>query len=135
MSAILKDARHALRSFRQHPGAPLLIVLSLGAAMGINTSLFTVVNAVWFSPWAVPHPANIRIVEPAIPYSQFLALRRHGAHSLSGLSGFVNVLARLEGERLHQVQLVSDNFFDVLGVSITGVEQFRSAPSTSVVPA
>jgi hypothetical protein len=121
---------------RSVTGVPLLIILSLGAGMGVNTSVFTLVDAVWFSPWRVPQSPTLRVVEPAIPYVQFQQLEERGTRSFSRLSGFLSVLARLHDERLHSVQLVTADFFDALGVPVTGpIEKFRSSMSDDVVPA
>ena len=60
MTALVRDARAALRSFRQTPGLTATIVLTLALGIGANTTLFTYVCA-WFWP-VVDAPAPERLV-------------------------------------------------------------------------
>src|SRR5690348_13297359 len=46
LESIWQDAAYALRSFRRQPGFAAVAVIALAAAIGLNTSLFTVFNAV-----------------------------------------------------------------------------------------
>src|SRR5262245_14010176 len=48
MDWIIRDARLAIRSLRGSPGFTAVVVLTLAAAIGVNTAVFTVTNAVLF---------------------------------------------------------------------------------------
>lgn len=61
MHALIRDVRFALRSLRASPGYTTVIVLTLGTAIGVNTAVFTVTNAVLFKGFR-GIPRNDRIV-------------------------------------------------------------------------
>jgi putative ABC transport system permease protein len=48
MESLLRDLRHGVRALRRAPGFTLVVVLTLGVAIGVNTAVFTVTNAVLF---------------------------------------------------------------------------------------
>ena len=57
-----QDLRYTLRSLRQSPGFTLTAVLSLALGLGLNTTLFTLVDAVVWRPLpaAGPRPSAAR---------------------------------------------------------------------------
>ena len=59
LESIWRDLAYALRSFRRQPGFALVAILTLSCAIGLNTSLFTVFNAVALRPWPVRDPARM----------------------------------------------------------------------------
>src|SRR5688572_22837444 len=54
------DLRYAFRLLRNHPWFALAVVATLALGIGINTTVFTLVNAVLFKP--VPIPGGERLV-------------------------------------------------------------------------
>jgi putative ABC transport system permease protein len=114
MLSFARDVLHALRDFGRRPGLPLVIVVSLGFAMGISTSLFSVVNSMWFAPWAVHGSDRVRVVSPGISSAEWRYWREH-ARSFSGLAAHREGLMRLDGRLMHG-GFVSANYFQVLGV-------------------
>ena len=58
-STLWQDARYALRLMRRAPGftATAILVLSLG--IGVNTALFSIVNALFFTPLPVERPEEL----------------------------------------------------------------------------
>ena len=57
LESVMQDVRYALRNLRAHPGFTSVAILALGCAIGLNTSLFTVFNAIAIRPWPV-HDAD-----------------------------------------------------------------------------
>jgi MacB-like periplasmic core domain len=55
----VRDARHALRFLRSHPGYVALASGVLALAIGINLLVFSIVNALWLRPLAIVHPEHV----------------------------------------------------------------------------
>ena len=51
-----QDLRYALRQLRRAPSFALITILTLGIAIGANTAVFSVVDAVLFEPLPFPEP-------------------------------------------------------------------------------
>ena len=56
LESVMQDVRYALRGFRKSPGFALAVVGTIGAALGLNTTVFTVFNAYVLRPFAVHDP-------------------------------------------------------------------------------
>ena len=125
---LLKDLQFGLRMLWRRPAFTAVAVLSLGLGIGVNTAMFSVVNAVLLAPVPVHEPE--RMVEiytsPAADmpylttsYPDFLDLRA-SADTLSAVAGhgLVRGLYRRGEDRAELVmgEVVSENYFDVLGV-------------------
>jgi predicted permease len=54
-----QDVWYGLRCLRREPGFALLVILALGAAIGLNTSLFTVFNAVVLRSWPLKDASRV----------------------------------------------------------------------------
>src|SRR6185295_14183801 len=56
---MLHDLRYAARALAKSPGFAAVAILSLGVGIGINTTIFTIVNAVLLRPLPVAHPERL----------------------------------------------------------------------------
>jgi hypothetical protein len=56
LESVMQDVRYALRGFGKSPGFALAVVGTIGAALGLNTTVFTVFNAYVLRPIAVHDP-------------------------------------------------------------------------------
>jgi putative ABC transport system permease protein len=54
-----RDVRHALRQIRRTPGFAAVAILCLGLGIGVNTTIFSMINAVFLRPLAVNDPARV----------------------------------------------------------------------------
>ena len=125
----LQDARYAMRSLRRTPGLTAFVVITLALGIGMTSSIFSMVDALIFRPYPVPHPSGVVTLvstthdnsfEP-FSYREYLDIR---AKSYS----FDGVIANAELEpvgfsaeptaspRIKGGMLVSGNYFHVLGV-------------------
>ena len=59
VDTLLKDIRYALRWMRRSPGFSAVAVLSLGLGVGVNTAMFSLVDALLFRPLPVASPSTL----------------------------------------------------------------------------
>ena len=126
-SGLLDDLWSAFREIRRHPGVALVIVFTLGGAMGVNTTLFSIVNSVWFQPWRVENPERVVVVAPPVSLAEWQYWAEH-SRSFAGLA--VRRWAAMNhqvGPRRVFFEYVSANYFDVLGIPIARGSGFASA--------
>ena len=122
-----KDLRYALRMFAKNPGTTAVAVLSLALAIGPNATLFTVVDRMFLRPITVQGSSQIFFLYPKADrankaespsYPDFLDYQTRGrgvAEFIAGTGRGVTVNVN-GANQLVFVDLVSDNYFQVLGV-------------------
>jgi len=126
---LVQDIRFGLRSLRKSPGFTAVAVLSLALGIGANTTIFSYVNALLLRPPSVvAAPNKLCALWNRLPDGQYLQFSypdyvyyRDHSQAFSGLVAYSSdperVSWRSGGEtELIMGQLVSGNFFSVLGV-------------------
>ena len=123
-----QDLQYAMRSARREPAFAALVMLTLGITIGLNASVFTAFNGILVRPWPVRDPGSVVTIADAATRSDFSLveyryLAEH-ARSFSGLIATRCIDGISEGCEIDlegapgRVQLVTGNYFDVLGVGI-----------------
>ena len=56
------DLRYAARILRKSPGFTLIAVISLALAIGANTTIFSLADAMLYERLGVPHPEELRLI-------------------------------------------------------------------------
>jgi predicted permease len=134
------DARFALRQLRKSPGFTLVVIGTLALCIGVNTAVFSVLDAVLLRAAPYPEPDRLALVVTAVrgggaeeidnsqTGAQFEAVRdRVGGLDVAANAGpgGANFAAGLGPEYIQQ-QRVSAGYFRVLGVApLTGREFSR----------
>jgi predicted permease len=127
---MLHDLRLAVRRLARAPGFAAAAALTLALGIGANTTMFSLVSAVFLRPLPVAEPERLVRVfttlrdergtmnQGALSYPEVPALAAQ-RRALAGVAAFGNArLAMGEGEAARTVQtaLVTGAYFDVLGV-------------------
>jgi putative ABC transport system permease protein len=129
MDALWQDIRYALRTLARSPGFTLVGIFVLAIAIGVNTAMFSLVNALIFVKLPVPQARELRFIYAADPNArpgpmlppmmrELEALRASdlALASLPGYAGDRSTLAE-NGELLHiRGERVTSNYFDVLRI-------------------
>ena len=120
------DIRHSLRTFAKAPGFVFFAVLSLGLGIGVNTALFQFVNTVLLQQVPARAPQELvgmaRVAPKYYKTNFSYPLYRELCDRPDAFAGVV-AQARSQlsmswqsGAEVVQGELVSGNYFDVLGV-------------------
>jgi predicted permease len=62
MGTLLQDIKYGLRTLVKSPGFTIVAILSLTMGIGVNTAIFSLINAVWMRSLPVKDPQALRIV-------------------------------------------------------------------------
>ncbi|MFY9532027.1 MAG: ABC transporter permease [Candidatus Acidiferrales bacterium] len=134
METLLQDIRYGVRMLLKNRGFSIVAVLSLALGIGANTTIFTVVNAILLNPLPVRDISRLveldtvdtktmvtqaRVTKLGMSFGNFQDYQRQNL-VFTGLAAMVpGVLTWSGGVEPKQIQsqLVSANYFDILGVT------------------
>jgi predicted permease len=123
IETVILDLRFSLRVLRKSPGFTIVAVLTLALAIGANSVVFGVLNALILRPLNVPQAQNVYMIERAKgngyqSYPDYLDLRDRN-RSFDSLAAYNVDLAGLDtGDNPSRVWVneISGNYFDTLGL-------------------
>jgi predicted permease len=124
---LLHDARYALRQLRRAPAFTATALLTLAFGIGANLGVFQLLYSVILADLPVPHPEELVGVNAArtpfdqewlVSYSAYQRLRAATPEAPLLASASSGADLELPNRVLtkHSCELVSDNYFSVLGV-------------------
>jgi macrolide transport system ATP-binding/permease protein len=138
---LLQDVRYALRGWRGHPLLISAAILSLALGMGANTAVFSVLNAALLTTAPVAEPAALILVystsaaNPSLQgtsFPNYEDLRRALPFELAAAAPISIGLSTENGEPEElPAELVSDNYFDVVGVRAGHGRVFATGQGTT----
>jgi predicted permease len=151
MGTLAFDIRYAFRMLARNPGFAAIAILALALGIGVNTAIFTVVNAVLLQP--LPYPEPDRVVEVArqfpdgglgnsISIPKYMVWKDNHVFQSMTLYGFAAAGMNLgAGDRPEPVKTlqVSAGFFQVFGVApavgraFTASEDVPNGPAVAVL--
>src|SRR5689334_14040442 len=142
METLSQDIRYAIRGLRKAPAFTLVALLTLALGIGVNSSIFSVVNAILFRPLPVARPNELVDI-----YGRQSTASEHSTHSypnyltyraqtktLSDLVGYSNFFAHLSIEGSSDIvtgELVTDNYFATLGIKPALGRAFAGTEATT----
>ena len=125
MSNLFQDLVYGVRWLRKHPGFALLAVATLAVGIGVNTAMFSVINAVLLRPLSYPEPDRIvwmnesgdEVNNRFVSYPNFVDWRGRNQifEAMSTFKGWsVNVTGTDQPENLN-ARMVTAGYFKVMG--------------------
>ena len=138
LETFLQDLRYDLRQLRRDPGFTAVAVVTIAVAIGLNTGVFSLINAVLLTP--LPYPQSDRIVvfmrtepgsvNPPVASPAWFDVWRQERRIFQDVSAFrFSVLGLTDGadtERISYGQ-VSASFFQLFGAPLTMGRTFSQA--------
>ncbi len=139
---MLADLVPAIRSIRKHPGFAATVVVTLALAIGVNSIIFGLVNAVFLRPLPVASPEQLVNIYSGTPQNRYGALSypdyrdlRAEATFPGDVVGYSALMVSLSSEGSAEAlfgEIVTGNYFSVLGVNPALGRGF--APDEDAVP-
>ena len=127
MDNLIRDLSHGIRLLARRPGFTAVAVASLALGVGLNTTLFSIVNAVLLRDTPVRDPERLVEIYSSLSddfpylttsYPDYLSIR-DGADAFSGLAAhaFVRGILATGGQpAVVTGETVTANYFDVMGL-------------------
>jgi predicted permease len=137
MMTLWHDLRFAIRMLAKRPGFTAIVTLALALGMGVNTAVLSAMNVFLIRPLPVPAPAELVTISLGAKEAASLSVRASSfadyeviaaedqlfkgvlsttTENLALSSGETKRERGTEQAELIQVEMVSGNYFDVLGV-------------------
>jgi putative ABC transport system permease protein len=125
LEQLLQDVRYGVRGLRRNPGFTAVVVLTLALAIGMNTAVFSLVNAILVRPLSYPDPDRLvwlgnynRFFKAEMVGSPDYVDWQEQAASFAGMVAYGTrgyTLATAEGAGQHVLADVTADFWDISG--------------------
>ncbi len=129
LTDFVDDVRYAIRSLRRTSGLTVFVVITLALGIGMTSGTFSMVDALIFRPYPVPHPSSVLTLVGTthdssfddFSYREYLDIRGK-TKSYDGVIASANMEAvgfsadPAATPRIKGGMMVSGNYFRVLGV-------------------
>jgi predicted permease len=138
MRTLFQDVRYGLRVLLKTPAFSLVAVISLALGIGLNTAIFSIVNAVLIRPLPVLKQQDHLVwLRAPISYPDYLDYRNE-AHSFAGMAAITGTqdfsISSGSEPELVKGEYVTENYFDLLGVGASMGRVFVDEDGKSQAP-
>ncbi len=125
-----QDLHYAVRVLRRNPGYTLTAMLCLALGIGVNSTVFSMVDELFWEPLPVPHSDRVVAIgrtgeETTCSYRDYLEFQRRvsapGGPLFSGLAAYDDVATSLDTDGVSQIvmaEAVSANFGETLQLPV-----------------
>jgi ABC-type antimicrobial peptide transport system permease subunit len=133
-----QDFTHALRSIRRNPGYAVTAMLCLALALGVNTTLFALLDSLYFRKLPVHDAGRLVLIQrtkmPFCSWREYLELRER-LHTVRAASTLMFSGEAHAGPRTYGVvaECVSGNFGAVLQPGVSAGRWFASDAESAAV--
>ncbi len=149
LESLVQDCGYAIRNLQRQPGFAIVAIGTLAAAIGLNTSVFTVFGAAALRPWAVRDPGrvvNVYSVANHVPQGGNNAMGfsiaearflDSNSQSFEGLTATRQSDVRFGSDktgRASNAMIAAGNYFRVLGVEMERGRGFVPEEDLASVP-
>jgi len=128
MGTFVHDLKYGLRIVANNPGVSLVMILTLGLAIGANTAIFSVVYGVLLRPLPYPKPDQIVSMSEVAADGHPMSFAGPNFHDLRAANHTLAGMAECNGDNVITVSsgsgptrvdvtVVSQDFFKVMGVA------------------
>lgn len=122
LESVAQDLQYGIRNLRRAPALVVVSILSLGLGIGLNLTLYSGVTTIFRHQPTMARPSEVVGIEPGngrqLSFLNYRDLRDGG--TFAGVAGFrIAAMNRGTGDELERVGVlvVTDNFFEALGIS------------------
>jgi macrolide transport system ATP-binding/permease protein len=144
MNGLIQDLRYAVRQFLKSPGFTAVTVLTLALGIGVNTAIFSVVEASLLRSWPAKNPERLAKIVVRTPqgrddffsYADYRDLNEQSRslEEILAYSRHGKILRVGTASQLILDDLVSSDYFAVLGVNAQLGRTFSSKPQAASEP-
>src|SRR5689334_16649743 len=138
MRTLFQDVRYGVRMLLKQKGLTSVAVISLALGIGLNTAIFSIVNAVLIRPLpVVKQQSRLVWLRAPISYPDYLDYRNqaHGFEGMAAITGTQDFSIAAGGEpELVKGEYVTENYFDLLGVGAALGRVFVEADNKTQTP-
>jgi predicted permease len=116
-SEAVQNLRYARRTLVRSPGFTAVAVLTMTLGVGVNTALFTIMDAVLFRPVPIAHPENFYTIQRGRLTSSDLRMLQQNARTVRELVASRWIMPTLEDSgQLSPGNQVSANYFETVRI-------------------
>jgi len=129
LESLISDLRYGVRVLRRSPGYCAIVIATIALGIGVNTTVFSIVNAFLFQPMAARDPQQIVAVFSSVnrdapygssSYMDYLDIKSRSSDALQDLAAYTIEPVDLSmGNRSIHITagVVSGNYFQLLGAN------------------